>query len=264
MPVWGYTKTTGPHTWAVHFPAACGTKQSPIDIDSGRGEELTDVAPLSYHYREDACGAITNTGVGWKLLTGGDNPGEVEGGPLPSRYRLEQIHMHWGGTEQEGSEHTVDGKAYPGEVHLVHWDCENYATFDEAVSKPGGLTVLGVFLELGEENSELKKVIEALQKIPHKDMTSPMSTAVNPLGLLPGGAYWNYDGSLTTPPCLETVNWVVFKTPKTISQEQLNELRKMRTYAPDESEPKDEFKGQVIQNFRPPMPLCGRGVKECC
>jgi hypothetical protein len=32
-------------------------------------------------------------------------------------YRLEQFHCHWGETTEEGSEHTVDGKAYPGEVN---------------------------------------------------------------------------------------------------------------------------------------------------
>jgi hypothetical protein len=41
----------------------------------------------------------------------------LEGGPLGNDlYRLEQFHCHWGENSDEGSEHTVDGKAYPGEV----------------------------------------------------------------------------------------------------------------------------------------------------
>jgi carbonic anhydrase len=46
----------------------------------------------------------------------------LEGGPLGNDlYRLEQFHCHWGENSDEGSEHTVDGKAYPGEVELfVH------------------------------------------------------------------------------------------------------------------------------------------------
>ena len=44
--------------------------------------------------------------------------GELRGGPLPSKYKLEQIHAHWGRVEDEGSEHTVDGKGYPGEVNM--------------------------------------------------------------------------------------------------------------------------------------------------
>lgn len=43
---------------------------------------------------------------------------ELSGGPLSSRYRLEQFHMHWGVNDNEGSEHTVDGRSFAGEVRL--------------------------------------------------------------------------------------------------------------------------------------------------
>lgn len=41
---------------------------------------------------------------------------ELAGGPLSSKYRLEQFHMHWGDCNNEGSEHTVDGQSFAGEV----------------------------------------------------------------------------------------------------------------------------------------------------
>lgn len=41
---------------------------------------------------------------------------ELVGGPLEHRFILKQIHCHWGETDDEGSEHTLDGQAYPGEV----------------------------------------------------------------------------------------------------------------------------------------------------
>lgn len=41
---------------------------------------------------------------------------ELIGGPLGSKYKLEQFHCHWGRDSKAGSEHTVDGKAYSGEV----------------------------------------------------------------------------------------------------------------------------------------------------
>lgn len=44
---------------------------------------------------------------------------ELRGGPLEAMYVLEQFHCHWGATEDEGSEHTVDGRRYAGEV--VHF-----------------------------------------------------------------------------------------------------------------------------------------------
>lgn len=41
---------------------------------------------------------------------------ELAGGPLGHKYKLEQFHCHWGCDNSEGSEHTVDGKVYAGEV----------------------------------------------------------------------------------------------------------------------------------------------------
>lgn len=48
----------------------------------------------------------------------------------------------------KGSEHTVDGTTYSGELHLVHWNTTKYATFNEAAEHPDGLCVLGVFLKV--------------------------------------------------------------------------------------------------------------------
>jgi len=41
---------------------------------------------------------------------------ELSGGPLGHKYKLEQFHCHWGCTSSKGSEHTVDGRPYAGEV----------------------------------------------------------------------------------------------------------------------------------------------------
>lgn len=33
-------------------------------------------------------------------------------------YKLEQYHCHWGCSDSRGSEHTVDGQAFAGEVSI--------------------------------------------------------------------------------------------------------------------------------------------------
>nr|KAF7392443.1 hypothetical protein H0235_017442 [Vespula pensylvanica] len=73
----------------------------------------------------------------------------LSGGPLMDDiYKLEQYHCHWGCSDSRGSEHTVDGQAFAGELHLVHWNTSKYKTFAEAAKASDGLAVLGVFLKL--------------------------------------------------------------------------------------------------------------------
>ena len=36
--------------------------------------------------------------------------------------------------------------------------------------------------------------------------------------------YCNFEVSLTTPPCTEGVNWIVFKSQETVSKEQVEEI----------------------------------------
>ena len=44
---------------------------------------------------------------------------KIKGGGLDSTYTLAQFHFHWGRTNEEGSEHTLDGRASPLEVSNV-------------------------------------------------------------------------------------------------------------------------------------------------
>ena len=46
---------------------------------------------------------------------------------MPGRYQFAGLHFHWGSESDEtvmGSEHTVEGQAYPLELHLVHFNSE--------------------------------------------------------------------------------------------------------------------------------------------
>lgn len=43
--------------------------------------------------------------------------------------------------------------------------------------------------------------------------------------LAENGSYWTYGGSLTTPPCYESVTWIVFEQPIQVSEAQLQAFR---------------------------------------
>lgn len=91
---------------------------------------------------------MVNSGYGWRVDVNG-NGSELVGGPLKDDvYVLEQFHCHWGCSDNSGSEHTVDGESYAGELHMVHWNKSKYATFGEAAGHPDGLAVTGVFLKV--------------------------------------------------------------------------------------------------------------------
>ena len=62
--------------------------------------------------------------------------------------------------------------------------------------------------------------------------------------------YSTYSGSLTTPGCMEIVNWINFIKPIKISAAQLAKFRML----------KDGNHDDVVDNFRPPQPLNGRTV----
>ena len=83
--------------------------------------------------------------------------------------------------------------------------------------------------QVGSEHQEFSKICTKLKLIPNKgDKVSFLEEEkVDPAKLLPpkdGNApldFWRYEGSLTTPPLLESVIWTVFKKPIQISKDQV-------------------------------------------
>merc|ERR1719400_2384103 len=63
--------------------------------------------------------------------------------------------------------------------------------------------------------------------------------------------YWNYDGSFTTPPCTELVDWYVLMSKATVSQAQLDKFRAAMGWQ------------QAGGNFRNTQPLSGRTIYGC-
>jgi len=264
---WGYCSHNGPDKWVENYAIAKGPRQSPIDIpECCENDFKLNSFPLSFEY-ETRGKMLMNTGAGFKVNFDRLQNSLLEGGPLDSKYRLEQLHCHWGRNSSVGSEHTVSGKFYAAEMHLVHWNAEKYSSIDEAVDKPDGLAVLGVFMEVGEENQdheELEKICELLKKIPHRGDHVPFETELDPMEFFPENkAYWTYPGSLTTPPCFESVQWIVFNDAIQVSEKQLESFRAMLSYGRLDKVPEDEFNGKILTNYRPTLEVGCRKVRAC-
>lgn len=261
MSTWGYAKANGPATWSKEFPIAAGKFQSPIDIKRTIATSDATLAPVVVDYSQVEVGELGNTGSSWKAqITGGKS--SLTGGPLKSKFALEQFHAHWGSSDTVGSEHTLDGKMYSAELHLVHWDTDKYKSFGEAAAAKGGLAVLGMFLKVGKANDELDKLVKLLPFIPYKGQNVNIRDKINCTKFLPGNrSYFTYDGSLTTPPCYESVNWIVFEEPVEISLQQLAAFRSMKSFNRGSACPCDELKGCMVDNFRPCCEINDRTVR---
>ena len=68
-------------------------------------------------------GVLENTGhdIRYTFESGEDlDPVRVASGPLSYDYQLYDLVIHFGSVDNFGSEHTVMGRQYPGEVRIDH------------------------------------------------------------------------------------------------------------------------------------------------
>ncbi|TSK20057.1 Carbonic anhydrase 7 [Bagarius yarrelli] len=233
---WGYGEEDGPSAWHRSYPLAQGARQSPINIVPEEAVYDSRLPAITVSY--DNCTSLTISNNGHSVVVefeDMDDRSVIQGGPLENAYRLKQFHFHWGGKDCNGSEHTVSGKTFVSELHLVHWNAVRYRTFGEAAAAPDGLAVLGIFMEGSIANFK----------------------GFNPKCLLPPSLrFWTYPGSLTTPPLLESVTWIVLAEPITVSEKQMAKFRMLLFSAEEEEQRK-----RMENNFRPPQPLKGRTVR---
>jgi len=232
MAHWSYEGEMGPSHWGALDPAyaACaeGRKQSPIDL------ALVDQLPAGLLTgTEDVAKALSIAwqGTDWTILNNGHTiVAQPEGGAghiaLGGRlFALKQFHFH------SQSEHTRSGEPAPMEAHFVH----------AAEDGSGDLAVIGLMLNEGGAFIELEPVLAVM---PEKAGGAANAGRLDPAALLPESrAHVAYKGSLTTPPCSETVSWIVLDNARTLSAGQIA-----------------RFTALYPANARPVQPLNGRRV----
>ncbi len=204
-PHWGYIGEQGPENWGKLSPefSSCdlGTAQSPININSPIEANLDE---LEIDYQSSPL-RIINNGHTIQVNYQSESVLKLDG----ETYKLVQFHFH------HPSEHKVNSQNFPMELHLVHQN------------EKGSLAVLGVFLKQGKANKALESIWEVLPEKKGKEQIIP-NVEINASELLPTDKeFYRYYGSLTTPPCSEKVNWIVYKKPIEVSVAQVQKFSKL-------------------------------------
>jgi carbonic anhydrase len=219
---WGYEGKESAAHWGMRSSAymACeaGSHQSPINLLMPRQTQKQE--RLAFQYQSSLVRALDN---GHTIQVNVPSGNELH--INDKTYFLSQFHFH------DPSEHHVDGRIYPMEIHLVHQD------------QKGHVVVIGVLIETGLPNQSLA---ELWTMLPKKAGEQGSEHPFNPQDLIPPNShYFSYHGSLTTPPCTEGVQWIVLRDPIAMSAHQIA-----------------QFVSIIGRNARPVQPLHGRRVHE--
>ncbi|NWI41494.1 CAH8 protein, partial [Sylvia borin] len=250
--------------WGLIFPDANGEYQSPINLNSREAKYDPSLLEVRLSPNYVVCRDCEVINDGHSIQIALKSKSVLIGGPLPRghEFELHDVRFHWGRENQRGSEHTVNFKAFPMELHLMHWNSTLYSSIEEAVGKKHGIAIIALFVQIGKEHVGLKAVTEILQDIQYKGKSKTIP-CFNPNSLLPDPLlrdYWVYEGSLTIPPCSEGVTWILFRYPLTVSQVQIEEFRRLRTHVKG-AELLEGSDGILGDNFRPTQPLSDRVIR---
>lgn len=219
---------------------AAGTEQSPIALNDW--SKSGQVRPISFNYKASNRAGISNTG--YTIAVSPENANTIEIGG--ETYRLAQFHFH------THSEHVMEGKRFPMEVHLVHVD-------DAGNPK----LVVGVLIADDLEEGSTPEngfdraahtLLGKLQLPPIRGESGELDIDLNVMDLLPvsNGEHSfervEFGGSLTTPTptCSEGLTWIVMREPLHTTPEVIA-----------------RFHDIMGDNYRRVQPLNGRQI-NCC
>ena len=225
-PHWAYAGKGAPEFWSTLAPenktCASGQRQSPIHIQDSDVFSLEGMESIGFEYRPSPA-SIVHNGHTLQVDITGDNRLRVRA----TEYRLVQFHFH------HPAEERINSQGFEMVAHLVHR------------APDGQLAVVAILFEIGAPNGLLHTVWGNLP-LEVGDRVRWNGPAIDVGKLLPTDRrYYQFIGSLTTPPCSEGVLWIVLKQPMTISAPQLAVFARL---FPNNARPTQPLNGRIIKS----------------
>ncbi|KAJ8312606.1 hypothetical protein KUTeg_009979 [Tegillarca granosa] len=215
---WSYVGEHGPAHWASSFQHCGGSSQSPINIPG-------------------ASSLVYDEGLSQFTLNG-------FGTSSSSTYQLKN--------NGHSVQLTIGGNV---NLHIVNYNSK-YPGLAVAADKSDGLAVLGFWFRISEtDNPNYNTLLSQFDNVMFKDKMANVS-GINLQNLLPSDLshYYRYQGSLTTPPCFESVTWTLFNSMIPISERQMQKFRSLSELTmPDQH-------SLLVNNYRPLQALNSRKV----
>ncbi|KAI3742231.1 hypothetical protein L1987_59911 [Smallanthus sonchifolius] len=222
----------GPKKWGSLSPdwKICpeGKFQSPINIDVlGAHDTPSDLKRAYKDALAELVNGYNNIVVEWPGDAGGI---EVNG----STYKLIQCHWH------TPSEHTINGKKFDAELHLVH---EN---------DMGQKAVIGTLQTVGEPDPFIASLTEKLKMVGENEEIDLGNISASSIRYGSKKNY-RYSGSFTTPPCKEGVIWTIADKVRSVSQDQIKLIKELhRRGFQENARPVQSLRGRQVWKFELP------------
>nr|ANJ65967.1 carbonic anhydrase [Hydroides elegans] len=260
---WTYDRTSlsGPENWgkvnAEWSICLKGNKQSPINIRTK--DLLYDPNLRRFHVsRHRVNASMQNNGhfVHITIDSSSKHLVNISGGPLQYHYHVSDIVIHFGETNSEGSEHSIDGRFHSGEIQIIGWNSDIYSNATEALGSSNGLAVIALLMKVAEPiNIEFDVISNFFSRVKYKGQKEHIR-GLSIAELLPASSeFMTYEGSLTYPGCQETVTWIIPNQPFHVSQKDLDFLRELKIGT------SDKVIQPMVNNIRPVNPLNHRTVR---
>lgn len=172
-----------------------GKMQSPVNLSTSSAKKPENpISGIEFNLNNEIKSIHDN---GHSIQVNGSGSVKIDN----RNFNFMQVHFH------SKSEHTIDSMHYPIEAHFV------------SQSENGRIAVVGVMFEESETDNEAFG--EILSKVKKGEKVSNVSNIDLSKMLPENKSYFNYLGSLTTPPLSENVEWYVLKTPVKVSKAQI-------------------------------------------